>query len=241
MINSSFILVTRPEEDSKIYSDELRSQGWNPFSESMLKIMPKDFQAPALKKYQALVLTSAHAARIFPVSLEAIDLPVYTVGEQTAQAARARGYRQVIAAEGSGLDLANLLRQSIQDKDLPLLHLRGEDVALSLDDILEPSGIVIESLIVYKAQAAEKFSSKLLKLIDDQQIQAVTFFSRRTALIFIKLVQESGRQNQLKAIKALCLSDAVLECVRSCDWAQTCVADTPDRGGMTALIARVCS
>ena len=241
MINSSFILITRPRESAKDFSDELRSLGLNPFSESILEIMPKDFQVPEVKKYQALILTSAHAARIFPVFPEALDLPVYTVGEQTAEAARAQGYQRVMASEGSGLDLAELLSQSIQDKSIPLLYLRGEDIALSLDDLLKPLGISIESLIVYKAQAVGEFSPKLLKLIDDQQIQAVTFFSKRTALTFMKLAQESGRQDRLKAIKALCLSDAVLECVRSCEWAQTCVADTPDRGGMTALIARVCS
>ncbi len=234
MARRPVILITRPEGDAEVYALELEALGFKTLSEPMLEIEPATFAKPDLDRYQALIFTSARAVRLFCERVKERDLPVYVVGERTASEARKFGFDQVFDAGGTGDDLAALVAQNITDKFTPLLHVRGEHVARPLDEMLAGHGIKLEPLVVYTANKIERFSSGFsLKDVD-----AVTFFSKRTAGNFMRLIKASKNLAKLRHIKALCISEAVLKCVQPDVWEQTYVADTPDRRGMEALLGR---
>ena len=102
------------------------------------------------------------------------------------------------------------------------------------------SGIKVETLVVYKAEKVKTLSNLCIKKIRTGEIVAVTFFSRRTAENFLFQIDANGLGDSLAGIKALCISQGVLECVRSRKWGGTYTSSQPDRQGMLEIIVQVC-
>jgi uroporphyrinogen-III synthase len=230
------ILITRPEDDALDYAAELQAEGFETLVAPMLVIVPTAFEQPDLSKYQALLFTSANAVRIFAEMVKSRVLPVFVVGPHTEKEARTQGFGNVISANGTGDELAVLVRTKITDKTKPLLHVRGAHAAKPLHILLAPDGIKVDLLTVYDSEKVSELSMEARSAIENNRVEAVTFFSKRTAQNFAALADSLN----LKGIKGLCLSNAVLECVQSCTWAKTYVAGTPDRAGMLALLRSVC-
>ncbi len=241
MVKRSLVLITRPAQDAQIYSNALSGEGFNVLLSPMLEIVPKSFDIPDLSKYQALLVTSANALRVLAPLVRQRDIKLYVVGENTKEEALALGFTDVVSSGGAARDLAVLVREEANKDGLPLLHIHGEDIAKSVAQILDLYGFNVEDLIVYKAKRVNAFSSEVLDKIRDGSIEVVTFFSKRTAKNFMRLIDENELSGALGGIKALCISSGVLECVQLRGWAKTYMAKTPDRKGMQALLEDVCS
>ena len=96
---------------------------------------PADF-APSLAACQAVLLTSANGARALAEASEQRGRPILAVGDTTATTAEGLGFSAVTSAAGDGAALAELVRQRLDPKDGPLLHVSGVDVALDLGEML---------------------------------------------------------------------------------------------------------
>ncbi|GJL86163.1 MAG: uroporphyrinogen III methyltransferase [Micavibrio sp.] len=121
------------------------------------------------------------------------------------------------------------------------LHVRGQHVARPIDEMLKNGGVNADTLVVYRAEKVKALSKICIDKIQNGEIDAVTFFSRRTAENFLVLAKENQLTGALSHIKALCISSGVLECVRIISWAGTYTASQPDRQGMLSLIKDVCA
>ena len=75
----------------------------------LLAIRPLPQAAPDLTGVAALAFTSRNGVAAFAALTEARALPVFTVGDATAEAARAAGFSEVRSAAGALGDLARLL------------------------------------------------------------------------------------------------------------------------------------
>lgn len=75
----------------------------------LLAIRALALPAPDLEGIAALAFTSRNGVEAFAALSEARALPVFTVGDATAEAARAAGFRAVRSAAGALGDLAGLL------------------------------------------------------------------------------------------------------------------------------------
>lgn len=237
---SAFILTTRPAEDGDDYAGQLQAEGFQTLSAPMLEIKTKEFDVPDLSKYQGLLFTSANALRVFAGATPRRDIAVYAVGGHTAEAAESAGFTPVYSADGNAEDLARFVTEKAGNADKPFLHVRGEHISRPLHVLLGAQGFKVDLLPVYTAQMAEGFSPETLDSLKTGRIQAVTFFSRRTAVNFLDLVEQQGLSAELKSIKALCISDEVLKCVQPYSWAGTFVSEAPDRASMLKLLKSVC-
>lgn len=123
-----------------------------------------------------------------------------------------------------------------QDRDLKYLYLRGKDIRRDLKSELTECGFEVEDVVVYQAAAAEYFTASFISLLKSGGVSAVSFFSARTAQIFMKLSQDKDLFPFMKEIKVLCISNTVLDCVYSEFFDDVRVADTPDATGMIDLI-----
>ena len=241
MKKRSLVLITRPVDDGRRFADELARSVIEPLLQPMMEIVSLGFIPPDLSRYQAMLVSSANALRVFCAKVSARDMRMYVVGKNTQEEARTQGFPDVISADGTADDLMDSVVARAEKDGLPLLHVRGEDVAKPLDEMLRVQGFKVENLIVYKARFVGGFSTEVLKKISDGSVNIVTFFSRRTADNFMRLVDENELGGALGGIKALCISSDVLECVRLHSWADTYTAKTSDRAGMLALIQGVCA
>jgi uroporphyrinogen-III synthase len=116
------LLVLRPEPGASATVARALERGLDAVPVPLFRIEPLDWHAPDPGDFDGLLLTSANAVRHGGAQLQRLrTLPVYAVGEATAEAARSAGF--ALAATGdSGADR---LLSSIES-ELSLLHLCGE-------------------------------------------------------------------------------------------------------------------
>jgi uroporphyrinogen-III synthase len=235
------ILITRPREEAQEFARELQALGFETLTEPVINIVPLDFKAPDLAGYGGLIFTSANAVRIFAAETSARAIRVYAVGNQTRAAAAAAGYHNIITGPGDAEALVHTIAGTVVAGAGPLLHVRGEEVAVPVHERLAAQGVPSDTRIVYRAVPAESFSSQTLESFENSKIQVVTFFSRRTAGHFLDIAAKSGVFKGFSGIKALCISPAVLECIQPARWAETHASAQPDRQGMIELVRRTCA
>ena len=89
---------------------------------------------------------------------ELTRLPCLTVGDRSADAARAAGFTRVESADGA---LADLVRLATRHAGGRLLYLAGEDRAGDLAGELSGHGIAVETAVVYRAVALEKLPAEI--------------------------------------------------------------------------------
>lgn len=114
------LVVLRPEPGASATIERARERGLEAIGVPLFEVEPLAWEVPDRDQFDGLLLTSANAARHSGTDLRM--LPVYAVGEATADAARELGYTIARVGDG-GVDQ---LLGSI-DPDLALLHLCGAD------------------------------------------------------------------------------------------------------------------
>lgn len=234
------VLITRPDGEARDYAATLEAEGFRSLGAPMLEIVPEDFDPPVLSECRAILFTSINGVRAFSARVTARSIPAYAVGQYTEAEARARGFSDIRTAAGTGVDLARLVAsENAQGGRKFFLHVRGDHAALALDDVLNAQGFPARRLVVYRSVPVSDFDEAALSALRGGRVMAVTFFSRRTAENFMKLAGRARLGETLKSIKALCISESVLECVRAGDWLGAHVCDSPDRDGMTRLLRRM--
>lgn len=227
------ILITRPQESAQNFAHVLNTLGYQTIISPTLSVTPIDFDLPDLTTYDGLVFTSTNAVRLFCESTDERDIDVFVVGEQTKQATEATGFQTIHSADGNSDDLIALIQNS---KASRLLHIRGKHVMRSMKEALTH----VNELIIYETVMVDHFSQEALDVLQNETLEAVTFFSKRTAESFINLIKKNDLEDQLKPIKALCISAAVLEYIQSQKWLETYTSEHLNREGMLQLVQRVC-
>ena len=102
------ILVTRPHPDDETTASALRARGFEVLLAPMLRFEPVAFHDDEDARYGAVIVTSANALRGLEPHLKAsrlLKLPLFSVGEHTASAARGVGFENVIPANGDAAAL----------------------------------------------------------------------------------------------------------------------------------------
>ena len=238
--NSNLVLVTRPAPDCYDYAEELKAQGFQVFCEPMLVMEPVDFLVPVFSNISALIFTSAQGVRFFLNKKEVLpdifSLPVYCVGKYTARAAENAGFKKVENIDGTGQDLCDYITNHLQPSRDIFLHVRGRDPALEIDKVLQDFGFRAENLIVYNAEFVRRFSDDFLRLLKASSIKYISFFSKRTAQNFVKILDYYEMADVLKGTKLLSISPAVLECVQDYPWHSMYVSEVPNREGMLKIL-----
>lgn len=210
------IAVTRALPDGEATAARLRERGAEPIVAPLLTIAPCSYNTSS-QGVQALAFTSANGARAFPVSRETAKLPVFAVGEATAEAARAAGFRDVRSADGDVGALAALIGGSCDPAAGAILHIGGAQIAGDLVGALQKAGFKTERRIAYAAVAVADLPQALRGPLD-----RVLFHSARAADIFASL----GKAESPRLV-AVCLSENVAAAARKVSWARIIVAPAP--------------
>jgi len=128
MVSTKHIWLTRPADDSAALADILNARGVATVIAPVMKL--ELLSAPTItKKPNTILLTSRHAA--FAIADDWKHLPIYCVGDATAQAARDVGCSNVIAGSGEVLALLPVLSKTFTLDDT-ILYLSGEEVRFDL-------------------------------------------------------------------------------------------------------------
>ena len=119
------LIVTRPEPGNAATIQRARAMGFPAHAMPLFAARPVGWRAPAAQDFDALLLTSAFAAReAGPEIARLATLPVYAVGDATARAAEAAGL--TVAMTGTA-DAQPLLDAMVSQDIRAILWLCGRD------------------------------------------------------------------------------------------------------------------
>lgn len=119
------LIVTRPEPGNAATVERAKALGLNVRAIPLFAAQALDWQVPASENFDALLLTSAFAARLAGPGLARLSsLPVYAVGAATARAAEAAGL--AVARTGS-TNVQRLLDDMTSENITNILWLCGRD------------------------------------------------------------------------------------------------------------------
>ncbi len=229
------LLVTRPETDAAETAARLAALGIEPVSCPLLTFETLSASLPKPEGLAGIVLTSANAIR----ALEADNglaayrhLPVFTVGDRTAHAARAAGFEQVQSARGTADDLITQLKQA--QLNGPLFYPSGEHLSIDLAHALAPAGLLVFTVPVYAMQAALDLPASIVAGIEDNVISGGLFYSRRTSEIFCAIAQTALSSSAKRRFTAFCLSENVATPFVSAHFPRIALADHPSEDAMMA-------
>jgi uroporphyrinogen-III synthase len=239
------ILVTRPHPDDETTASALRARGFEVLLAPMLRFEPVAFHDDEDARYGAVIVTSANALRGIEPYLKAsrlLKLPLFSVGEHTASAARGVGFENVIPANGDAGALRDLMLASVKTKELKkastLLYLAGADLARDLAGELGERGFTVVTHTTYRMSPVSSLPHDVSDAFAANRIEAVLHFSRRSARAFLDAARAAGVEISALAIPQCCISAAVASVVRDAGATQVMVASSPDENALLEALDR---
>lgn len=234
------VLVVRPQPDCDATIARLAGLGVDAIAAPILEIRPVGgFTMPG--KSRALLFTSANAPRVLAGQAEAsalLAVPVYAVGDRTAEAARTAGFLDIRSAGGDVGDLVHMVCDEIRPGDGAIVHVRGRDVAGDAAGELARRGYTVETVVAYEAAAVGSLPPDAVSALADGGIDAVLFYSPRTAELFAELSNRAGIAKTLNRIVAIALSANVAEKARAAGFGHVSVAGRPDEAALLETLSR---
>jgi uroporphyrinogen-III synthase len=224
------ILVTRPLEDGRQIAAQLVEMGHQALLAPLLEPRFFDGPEPALDDVQAILVTSANGVRALIRRTPRRDVPVFAVGPQTAEEATKAGFNQVRSADGDAVALAEAATRWARP-DGVLLHVCGEDAPGALADTLAARGFAVRRAVLYGMTAAAELPSETKATLRDGRLDAVMFFSPRTAGLFLELAQDLP----IASLTAFCISPNTARVLPQAAFAHIRVAAKPNQTAMLEL------
>lgn len=210
------VLVLRPEPGASATVDRARERGLEAIAVPLFEVEPVAWDVPDPARFDALLVTSANALRTGGERLQALrGLPVYAVGEATAEAAREAGFG--LAATGDG-GVEQLLGSI--DEGLRLLHLCGVD--------RQAPARQITAIAVYRSVPVPNPD------LDAAQGWVALVHSPRAGRRFAELVDDRS------GIAIAAISPAAAEAAGT-GWECVEAAELPSEDALLALAARLCN
>jgi uroporphyrinogen-III synthase len=230
-----YVLVTRPELAAERTAAALIARGHEVWKVPLMQVEP--VAADLSGHWGAVIVTSANAPAAIadnPARDALRKLPLFAVGERSAQAAREAGFADVTSAGGDVRDLVRSLAARRADASAPLLYLAGEERAADLIGELAARGIAAELRVVYRAVTAP-FPDELVAALEAGDVQAVLHFSKRSAENYLAGARAAGIAEQALAVRHYCLSAQVAEPLIAAGAKRVRVAPRPDEAALVEL------
>jgi len=215
---SRAIAVLRPEPGNAATAARVEAMGYRAIRLPLFHVQPLDWSAPDAAGFDALILTSANAARLAGPELAALAaLPVHAVGAATAQAARAAGLRVAAVGEGNAVDLIAAAQAAGVRRSL---FLCGRDRAL------DAGGIVARAIPVYAADPLPVEGGALADTV-------ALLHSARAARRLGEIADQASLRPR---IRVAAISAAVADAAGP-GWATLAAAARPEDSALLALAA----
>ncbi len=231
------VLVTRPEHDAREFEAELRKRGHEPVSQPMLSIEFEEGPMLDLQDIDLVVFTSANGVRAAARRISARSLPVLAVGPATASEAERQGFKPVTTIAGEGTSgIIEHLAAHPGLKGKRLLHISGADVAGDLLTQAGAMGFSITRRQLYRAVSATSLSPALRQHLQQETLEAATFFSPRTAKIFCELVGEAGLAARANRVTACAISRNAAKSLETLTFRKVLVAQNATASAMLDLL-----
>jgi uroporphyrinogen-III synthase len=216
------VLVLRPEPGASATAARAEALGVEAITAPLFTISPVDWNAPDPAAFDAILLTSANAARhAGPQLANYLHLTCHTAGEATAAAAAAAGFGDVRTGPSDG-------KAALAAMSGRVLHLCGrEHLPLAHD------GASVVRRIVYAADPATDLPQAARDAL--AQGAVALLHSPRAAATFAAFLPETARHG----VTAAAISEAARAALGP-GWRHVAVAARPRDEALLELAAELC-
>ncbi|MGP8233507.1 MAG: uroporphyrinogen-III synthase [Methylovirgula sp.] len=233
------VLVTRPAAQALETLVKLAARGHEAVLSPVAVIAPTGANWPR-GTIDVLVATSARAfealqtAPEFPTPETKRLLPLFLVGEKTLEAARSAGFTGPALAAAEVKELASKLIAHLRSYNTAL-YLAGRERKPDLENTCVSAGFKLTLLETYAAEAAAWLNDEALAALDADAVDAVLHYSRRSAALFLELLEAAGFDPAV--LRHIAISEDAAAPLRELDLPHVAVAAHPDEDSMLALLA----
>jgi uroporphyrinogen-III synthase len=226
------VLVTRPLDDAHDTAALLAARGHAAIVAPLLGVRFHDGHALRLDGVQALLFTSANGVRALARRTSLRDFVVFTVGSQTAEAARGAGFGDVRNADGNVETLAETVRTAIKPKDGMLVHVAGAEAQGRLAALLSAAGFKVRTEVLYDVPAVAELPAAARDAIAAGAVDAVLLFSARSAQVFVDSIHKAGLAGACANIIAVCISEAAAKPLAAMVFREVRTAPKPNQASL---------
>jgi uroporphyrinogen-III synthase len=220
------ILRARPAADET--ADRAVARGLDAVVAPLFTVHPVDWDAPDPAGIEAVLLTSANAARHAGAQIQAfLGLPCYAVGEASAAAARAGGFTDVRPGNGDG---AAIVGRMDGDGIVRALHLCGRDHLAP-----EHGAVALTRRIVYAAEAAGTLPNQARQAIEEGSLALL--HSPRAGRLLAVLTDAATISRDRVALAAISEAAAA---AAGLGWRSKAIAHEPSDQALLELAVELC-
>lgn len=230
------LLVTRPHLDAGETARALEARGHEVLTEPVLDIVLEDRPPLDLDGVQAFLATSRNGVRALTRATPRRDLPLLAVGRNSAALARESGFLDVRDADGDVSDLGRLAVAVLDPAAGALLHAAGTETAGDLKGDLERRGFEVRREVLYRAVECEHFSPGTARALADRRIDAVLFFSPRSAEAFARVLENMNLTSVVEGVVAFCISRRTAEMARILPFGEVVSAARPNQDALLSCL-----
>ncbi|MBF0110819.1 MAG: uroporphyrinogen-III synthase [Magnetococcales bacterium] len=234
------ILLTRPQPEAESTARRLEELGALVLRSPVLCHQPPDDPHPFLEalshpeRYQGIIFTSVHAVRaVLDTPCPHDRLPrVHAVGNRTAALLRQANLHPIVPKHPrGGEELARELIKTSAPGDR-FLFPRAQEGREELVTALREAGRTVDLVAAYAMAAIPHLDHEILERLDRRHIDAIPFFSGRTAQVFLELLPEPNRLSRLERPLLAALSPTTADAMTKAGMRVDRICHRPDLDSM---------
>ncbi len=235
-------LITRPRQYATAMASLLEGLGNQEIISPVMQVNCLHPTLPHAAFLHGLVITSRNALRC----LEKITdlrtyhhLPLFAVGDNSAQQARDFGFTKITQGAGRARDLVPVIKAAFVGTQRPQIYLpTGTKKAFDLGPPLAQTGIKVIEQIIYETSPANNLTSDAVNAITSNWLDGVILMSPQSAKYFHALVRQNQLEDKMSEISCLCLSTNVADALEQMPCKSKHIAREANLRGILDLMAR---
>ena len=212
------ILLTRPLKDSHELILRFQKLGHDVSHLPLIKIEKKDHEELNFSDYKGIIFTSSNSINFLDTKSIDKKTNCFCVGSATEKNARSNGFLNVYSADGSVLNLKELILQNYNSSDGKLLYVSGEAVSTNLDEELIAEGYSVKRIVNYITKPIEKIDETFIDKLKLKMPEIVFVYSQNSAISFLNIIKNYQLVDLWMNTNLMCLSEKTSSILNEIKW-----------------------
>jgi len=212
------ILLTRPLEDSHNLILRFQKLGHEVSHMPLIKIEKRNYENLNFSDYKGIIFTSSNSIKFLNSKLIDKKINCFCVGNATEKKARSDGFLNVYSADGSVLNLKELILQNYNSSDGKLLYASGETVSTNLDEELITEGYLVKRIVNYVARPIEKIDEIFIDKLKLKMPEIVFVYSQNSAISFLNIIKNHQLVDLWMNTNLMCLGEKTSSILNEIKW-----------------------
>ena len=212
------ILLTRPLKDSHELILRFQKLGHDVSHLPLIKIEKKDHEELNFSDYKGIIFTSSNSINFLDTKSIDKKINCFCVGSATEKNARSNGFLNVYSADGSVLNLKELILQNYNSSDGKLLYVSGEAVSTNLDEELIAEGYSVKRIVNYITKPIEKIDETFIDKLKLKMPEIVFVYSQNSAISFLNIIKNYQLVDLWMNTNLMCLSEKTSSILNEIKW-----------------------